>query len=57
MLLYVRISEALKAKADELVSRGHYSDLSTVVGVALENLTRLSLLEDGEVRKCLKRRV
>ena len=38
MLLYVRISEALKAKVDELVARGHYSDLSAAVSVALENL-------------------
>src|SRR6266566_2397051 len=38
MLIYVRLSEALKAKADDLVSRGHYSDLSAVFAVALENL-------------------
>src|ERR1700688_4573196 len=38
MLIYIRISEALKAKADQLVSRGQYSDLSAVVAVAIENL-------------------
>ena len=38
MLIYVRISEGLKAKVDELISRGHYPDLSAAVNVALENL-------------------
>src|SRR5881397_838819 len=38
MLIYIRIPETLKARVDELVSRGQYSDLSAVVAVALENL-------------------
>src|SRR5262245_12125788 len=38
MLIYVRISEPLKGKVDQLVARGHYSDFSAAVNVALENL-------------------
>ena len=38
MLLYVRIPEALKARVDQLVVRGLYSDVSAAVAVALENL-------------------
>src|SRR6266404_9878810 len=38
MLLYIRLSEALKARVDQLVARGLYSDLTSAVTVALENL-------------------
>ncbi|HEY5911124.1 MAG TPA: hypothetical protein VJA21_11025 [Verrucomicrobiae bacterium] len=38
MLIYVRIPEPLKARVDQLVARGLYSDLSVAVTVALENL-------------------
>jgi Arc/MetJ-type ribon-helix-helix transcriptional regulator len=38
MLIYVRIEDALKKQADELVSRGLYPDFNTVVMVALQNL-------------------
>lgn len=38
MLIYVRIPEPLKARVDQLVARGLYSDVSAVVAVALENL-------------------
>jgi len=38
MLLYVRIEDSLKRKADELVSRGLYPDFNTVTTVALQNL-------------------
>src|ERR1043166_3151174 len=38
MLIYVRISETLKGKVDQLVARGHYSDFNAAVNFALENL-------------------
>ncbi len=38
MLIYVRIDDSLKKKADELVSRGLYPDFNTVTTVALQNL-------------------
>ena len=38
MLIYVRLSENLKARVDELISHGNYSDFNAVVTVALENL-------------------
>jgi Arc/MetJ-type ribon-helix-helix transcriptional regulator len=50
MLIYIRISEALKAKVDQLVSRGQYSDLSAVVTVALENLV-LAEQEQSDLAK------
>src|SRR5438093_10256152 len=38
MLLNVRLSEFLKARVDQLIARGLYSDLSSAVTAALENL-------------------
>lgn len=38
MLIYVRISEALKQRLDGLIAGGHYSNLNAVVTTALENL-------------------
>ncbi len=38
MLIYIRIEDTLKKRADELVSRGLYPDFNTVTTVALENL-------------------
>lgn len=38
MLLYIRIEDTLKKRADELVSRGLYPDFNTVATVALQNL-------------------
>ena len=36
MLIYVRISEALKAKADQLVAAGDYSDFSALVDIVVD---------------------
>ncbi len=55
MLLYVRIPESLKAKAEELVSQGHYSDLSAVVAVALENLIVAEEEHSRSARRALPR--
>ncbi len=38
MLIYMRIKDILKKRADELVSRGLYPDFNTVATVALQNL-------------------
>ena len=38
MLVYIRIEDGLKRRAEELVSRGLYPDFNTVATVALENL-------------------
>jgi Arc/MetJ-type ribon-helix-helix transcriptional regulator len=50
MLIYVRISEMLKARVDDLISCGHYSDFNAVVTVALENLL-VAEEEAGSPRK------
>ena len=38
MLVYIRIEDNLKKRAEELVSRGLYPDFNTVATVAMENL-------------------
>jgi len=44
MLIYIRVEDKLKKRADELVSRGLYPDFNTLATVALENL----LMAEGE---------
>ena len=38
MLIYIRVEETLKKRAEELVSRGLYPDFNTLATIALQNL-------------------